>query len=308
MAWFTSVNIDYLDRAAILARSMKEHHPDWVSYLLLVDHKLESEIECLLDNFDYVLYPDEVVMEDFSTWHKVRDRDIASISVSTWLQQHSVIEACTAIKPFGMEYISKKHEYVFYLDPDLAIFSSLEPLHTSLVAGGSLILTPHQLEPETEWQSIVDNEIGSLQTGIYNFGFLGLNSNHSQGIRFLNYWKERLKYFSTDDALLGLFTDQKWGNFATIFFQDVVICNHPGANVASWNLSQRIFSVDQAGNFLVNKQPLIFYHFSKANGAGLTMSQKGSHDCPLVADIWRWYLEQLEFFAPFVPRVRWKYA
>ena len=35
--WFTSTNLRYLDRAAMLSESMKEVHKDWESVLVLVD-------------------------------------------------------------------------------------------------------------------------------------------------------------------------------------------------------------------------------------------------------------------------------
>ena len=36
--WFTSANLQYLDRAAILSESMSQIHSDWTSALVLVDY------------------------------------------------------------------------------------------------------------------------------------------------------------------------------------------------------------------------------------------------------------------------------
>jgi hypothetical protein len=308
IAWFTSATINYLDRAAILAKSMKEVHPDWVSYLLLVDHKIGEAHKNLHQNYDFILYPEEVIREDLAKWNKFRERDTSVVDVYSWLNKHTITEACTAVKPFAMEYLAEANDFVFYLDPDLVVFSSMNNVLAPLVNGASVILTPHQLEPETELQAIIDNEIGTLRTGLYNFGFLGVNASHEHGLKFINFWKERLKYFCLEDPTLGLHTDQKWGNFVPLYFQDVYIINNPGLNVASWNLSKRIFSINEDGEYLVNNEPLIFYHFSQAKGTGLGMANRYANGNLLIADIWRWYLETLEFYEKFVPENKWKYG
>jgi hypothetical protein len=307
IAWFTSVNIKYLDRAAILVETMKEAHPDWVAYLLLVDHEIEAETISLVSLFDEVIYPDEVVFEDPSMWLKVRQRDFEATTVEGWLGQHSVTEACTAIKPFGLIYLMGKHNFVFYLDPDIAVFNTLETVLQPLVDGKSVILTPHQLRPEIEWQAIIDNEIGTLRTGVYNLGFLGVNSKHPEAIKFSEFWKERLKYFCLEDSKIGLHTDQKWINLAPIYFKDIHVTSNPGLNVASWNLTSRHMSVQHDGTYLVEGVPLIFYHFSQAKDIGQVMADRYSKGNAAVADVWRWYLEKLEQNECFVPRVNWKY-
>lgn len=307
IAWFTSVNIKYLDRASILINTMKEIHPDWKAYLLLVDHEIDGDASTLTEKFDEIIYPEDVVREDPSNWRKVRDRDFKASTVGNWLQQHSVTEACTAVKPFGLIYLMEKHDYVFYLDPDIAVFNSLEQVLHPLEQGHSLVLTPHQLSPETEWQAIIDNEIGTLRTGVYNLGFLGVNSGHKEAKKFSEFWKERLKYFCLEDSKAGLHTDQKWVNLAPIYFRDIHITSHPGLNVASWNLTSRQLSVRKDGTYIVNDLPLIFFHFSQAKDIGQIMADRYSKGNPAVADIWRWYLENLEEFEKSVPRLKWKY-
>jgi hypothetical protein len=308
LAWFTSVNLLYLDRAAVLAETMKQIHKEWTSVLLLVD-EMPNRNQCsdLLKDFDLILVPENLDFGDFSTWNKSRQRDILSTDASTWLAQHSVTEACTAVKPFGFKKLMQEFEYVFYLDPDVAVFDNLAPAVNPLLSGSSLILTPHQLEPETDFQAIIDNEIGTLRTGLYNFGFLGVNSHHPEASKFIDFWAERLKYFCIEDACSGLHTDQKWGNFAPIFFNEVEVSRHPGLNVASWNISKRNLHVTQDGKFLVNNNPLIFYHFSQAKNVGQIMAERYSYNNAAVADIWRWYLARLNYYGKFVPTSKWKY-
>jgi hypothetical protein len=78
--------------------------------------------------------------------------------------------------------------------------------------------------------------------------------------------------------------------------------------VASWNLSKRQFTLAENGDYLVNQYPLIFYHFSQAKDVGQIMASRYAKNNALVADMWRWYLDELENYEKLVPVVTWKYA
>ena len=57
-----------------------------------------------------------------------------------------------------------------------------------------------------------------------------------------------------------MFTDQRWVDFAPSFF-DHFILKDPTYNVAYWNLHERDLEWTD-GRYLVNGQPLTFFHFS----------------------------------------------
>ena len=59
----------------------------------------------------------------------------------------------------------------------------------------------------------------------------------------------------------GLFTDQKWIDDVPSKFEGVFVINHPGYNVAYWNLMQREVKVID-GKITVNSKPMYFFHFS----------------------------------------------
>ena len=60
----------------------------------------------------------------------------------------------------------------------------------------------------------------------------------------------------------GVFVDQKWMDLVLSCVESSVLLRHPGYNVAYWNLPHRKISRDGAGQYLVNGEPLRFFHFS----------------------------------------------
>ena len=79
---------------------------------------------------------------------------------------------CTAVKPLmAYEIIQKEDaDSVIYLEPDIAVFDSLNELE-NMFSEGSILLTPHQLVPEKEDIYIRENEILFLKRGTYNLDF-----------------------------------------------------------------------------------------------------------------------------------------
>jgi hypothetical protein len=59
-----------------------------------------------------------------------------------------------------------------------------------------------------------------------------------------------------------MFTDQRWMYLAPVFVPDPLILRHPGYDVAYWNLPHRDIRRREDGTWLVNGQPLVFFHFS----------------------------------------------
>jgi hypothetical protein len=77
----------------------------------------------------------------------------------------------------------------------------------------------------------------------------------------LKWWESKLRKDCIIDLTRGLFVDQLWANLIPAYFDKVSIDKYPGYNMAHWNLHERVLSKTEAG-YMVNNQPLIFYHFS----------------------------------------------
>jgi FkbM family methyltransferase len=276
---FTSIALNYLPKARVLATSLKKHNPD-ICFCLLVSEPL----------------PDWLSDEDLAAFDEVLEIEALDIPDKTrWIFKHSLVELSTAVKGYYIrELLARQNcRAAFYFDPDIVVCSSLQILLDEL-DHGSILLTPHQVEPDTTVEAIVDNEICSLKHGIYNLGFLGLKPS-AQGHGFAKWWCERLARFCVADIPNGLFTDQRWVDLAPAFFSEVRIVRHVGCNVATWNLTNRRVEGDFETGFTVNSEPLVFYHFSGFDsGAQEVMLRKYGRHMPAAQILREWYICETE--------------
>jgi hypothetical protein len=277
-AVFTSCNLDYLDRAIVLAETCKKYTLDVDFILILSDFIDLKDLGDFLNDkiFNKVIEPCDLGIDNFVQWSF----------------RHTVVELCTAVKGAAFIHILRLgYEEVVYLDPDIACFSSLDLIYESLKKS-SILLTPHQLTPAKTDRQFIDNELCSFQHGIYNLGFLAIKKS-SDSEKLLGWWSERLYHHCTEAIERGIFTDQKWLDAAPAFFDDCSVLRHPGLNVASWNLCERILKIKNDRILVNGTFPLIFYHFTKYFGIGREMTIRYAQSTDVTV-IWNWYGRRIQ--------------
>ncbi|MDP3856085.1 hypothetical protein [Phenylobacterium sp.] len=289
---YSSFTFSYLNRARVLYSTLRRFHPDWELVALVTDHPPAGfRFDPANEPFDRLVYAQDLAIPDFKAW----------------LFKHDVVEACTAVKgPFLHQALASDADAVIYLDPDTALFSSLEPL-IGLMAQSDILLTPHLIDPNTTRESILDNDLSASKTGIFNLGFVAVRAG-GEGLRFGQWWNDRLLEFCYDDMPAGLFVDQRWCDHVPALFDKVKVVRDPGYNVASWNLSQRTVAIGKDGAITVNGQPLRFWHFTKLGPTGDVMTKRYAGDNHAVYEIWRWYKDQVTAATePAIPERYWAY-
>ncbi len=289
---FSSFSFGYLNRARVLFNSLRKYQPDWELVALITDEPPPSLNFCVENEpFDSVHYADRLGIEDFRSW----------------IFKHDVIEACTAVKgPFTRMACSSGADAIVYLDPDTCLFASLSPLE-ELLENYDVVLTPHTVTPTDDPRAVIDNEICSLKTGIYNLGFCAIRTT-GEGLRFADWWADRLLTYGYDDIPNGLFVDQRWCDLAPALFDRVKILRDPGYNVASWNLIDRKLAISPEGA-TVNGSPLRFWHFTKLGRIADVMTKRYAGDNFPVYEIWNWYRRQIEQTTDTtIPSGYWTYS
>lgn len=260
----TSICNNYLPKAMVLAKTLKQHNPNAKMVVCLAEKKM-NEVAKKFKYFDTVVLAKDLGIEKFDQF----------------IFKHSIVEASTAVKGQLFLYLMNKFERedkFVYLDPDIVVLGAFKELNEALETN-EIVLTPQICEHEDNdsIEDIIHNEICCLKYGVFNLGFLAVKRGR-ESKKFINWWASRLSSFCYDDIPNGLFTDQKWINLAPCIF-DIYILKHPGYNVAPWNLSKRIISINKDNAYKVNEQPLRFIHFSGLDsGANEGVIKKYVHD------------------------------
>jgi hypothetical protein len=159
-----------------------------------------------------------------------------------------------------LDYLIRKKsiEKMLYIDPDVLITAPLKQLYEKLEFY-DIVLTPH-LDTDYPDDGLLPDDGIILRAGVFNLGFIGVNSSENAA-SFLSWWKSKLYNGCVVDIANGYFVDQKFIDFAPIFFGNLFIEKDTGYNVAYWNLHSREISRNN-GTWLCNGRPMYFFHFS----------------------------------------------
>jgi len=249
VALYTSAALNYLPKVRALFESVRRHHPDWELHLCLAEE--------LPDGVD-------IDLPTGSTVHPLSTLGIPAWPA--WSFAHSLMELATAIKPFLLHALLERVDAVVYLDPDIVVFSPLQEVVDGL-AGGDILLTPHQSVPAGDEADVVAHEMCTLQHGVYNLGFIAVPAT-PEGRRMAAWWRQRTYSFCRDAIPDGVFTDQRWIDLVPAFFDRVRVLREPRLNVAPWNIAQRTVTGQVPDALEVDGAPLGFFHFSQVDAYG----------------------------------------
>jgi hypothetical protein len=235
---------NYLAHAKTLGDSLAQYNPDYHLVIGLVDR-----------------LPRHIPPSFWHPYEMIPAEDLGIEGFVDMVARYDLVELNTAVKPFYMAHLYDRDpsvEAVIYLDPDILLYSSLEPLAEKL-QNHSIIVTPHSCTHDDS-ETTIYYEKGMLGAGVYNLGFLATaRSDNTSAL--LRWWQRRLREHCHYAPGTGEFVDQLWMTLAPLYF-DVYVEKNPGYNMCYWNHFERTLNrID--GRYTVNdKSPLVFYHFS----------------------------------------------
>jgi hypothetical protein len=239
----TIIAQNYLPQAMALLESSRKVYPSIEFFILITDS--EDGLEEYLPSATILNLSDLKVNQEWI-------QDMQSF--------YDPVEFATALKPFLLlTLLTPDTRTVTFLDPDIILFSELSE-GISAGAEFGIALAPHRLTP-SDITSAGYNEIGFLQYGIFNLGYICVGQ---EALPMLNWWGERLRWYCTRFPNDHIFTDQKWMNFIPALFNFKVIRNF-GYDFAPWNIDERPLRLNQ-GEFTAGDSKLVFIHFSQMSG------------------------------------------
>src|SRR6218665_3404 len=240
---FTIATANYLGYAHTLADSLIRHNPDYTFVICLLDKNAAIDADAFA--------PHKVILIE----------NIPTLALQSMAERYSVFELACALKPFAADFLMSHFspDIILYCDSDACVLNGLQEAEKALAAHAVLI-TPHCIESFPD-DGCTLSDINLLQGGIYNGGFFAL-ANSQPARAFINWWSKKLEKYCSNNVAKGMFVDQLWLNFATLFFPQAHAFKNIGYNVSYWNMHERM-SVKADGKYWVNHSiPLVFYHFS----------------------------------------------
>jgi hypothetical protein len=228
----------YLSRGLALHESLGRHCPDFRLWVLCLDDIAADALEQLaLANTNIIRLADFLRGDDALQAARL-DRSTMEFYFT-----------CTPSLPLYVLTRQTDVGIITYLDADLYFFSSPEPLFDQM-SDRSIAVTPHRFSPELD---------DYRRYGLYNVGWNSFR-NDETGLACLRWWRDRCLEWCFDRLEDGKFADQKYLDEWPALFKHVAVLDHPGANLAAWNLSGSRLA-HRAGVTTVNDEPLVFYHF-----------------------------------------------
>lgn len=240
---FTICTKSYIGLAEALGLSMRDNGVAGDFFIVVVDHA-----------------PIDIAVQSGTI---ISAQKFCGYSDTEWTSRtfkYDLVELCTSIKArVFLSAFALGYEKAVYFDPDIIVFDDLSGVFDALDTHDA-VATPHRLGSASSL---------SARGGVFNLGFLAARRGDAS-YRVLKWWDARLDNHSINDPLRGYFTDQKWMDHLPVLLRNdrLLISDHPGMNLAPWNLTERELRKHSASwearlrEDGAEWQPLCFVHFS----------------------------------------------
>lgn len=228
----------YLSQGRALYDSLNQHCPEFKLWMLCLDDQTHRSLRALK-----LAKVDLISLEDL----ECGDAPLRQAKTNRSLLEYYF--SCTPSLPLFILQNNPAVDVITYLDADLFFFSRLEALFNE-IANHSIAIIAHRFPAAFR---------KAERHGIFNVGWVTFRRDEN-GISCLQQWREQCLKSCSDRGNNGRFADQKYLDDWPSRFQNVVVLQHKGANLAPWNLANYRISV-HGGKIYVDDEPLIFFHF-----------------------------------------------
>jgi hypothetical protein len=226
----------YLPRFLVLYDSLRRVRPEAAFTVLCLDDKAAEGVERL------GLADVEVL--------RLAELEAYEPRLPAAREDRSLVEYYFTCSPVLPLWVLDHHqvEAVTYLDADLFVLGPIEPLLDEL-GESSVAIIPHRYPPDRQ---------EDLVWGTYNVGWLTFRAD-APARQVLERWRDQCLEWCHDTAEPdGRFADQGYLNDWPEVFPEVAVLQHPGANLAPWNV--RTHALSDGERLLADGQAVVFFH------------------------------------------------
>lgn len=233
---------NYLSRGIALYHSIHKTGISFTLYVLCLDDFAFEYLESNKNLFPFCRPINLTELEQY-------DKDLLQCKLNrSRVEYYFTISPCLPL--FLLEKFNLPH--ICTLDADICFYSSPSPLFEHLETH-SIIITPHKFS---------ENLIGLEKYGVFNVSFQ-IFKNNKTGVSCLKKWREQCLENCSDilDESKQIYADQLYLNtWPKDYPNEVIVLDDSVSGLAPWNINR--FDINKNnGAYVVNGQPLIYFHF-----------------------------------------------
>lgn len=227
----------YLLKGLAMLRSLQQFSPNSKVYVLCMD----GETLFILQQLNL---PNIVCISLL----EIESDDLRKVKVS-----RGVAEYCWTLSSCFTWYLMTNYleiDLITYLDADVFFYSDVEPIFDE-IGDSSIAIIEHRFSERLKHREV--NGRFCVEWNSFR--------RDEEGISCLKRWKDQCMewcYYRLEDGKMG---DQKYLDEWPHRYKSCHIIEHDGAGVAPWNYTRYNFEINSLGQILIEKKPLIFYHF-----------------------------------------------
>lgn len=229
----------FLPRALALVDSLKKSGDKFRLWFLCLSPECRERLERLAD--ENIVAVELGDLEAF---------DPALLTVKPARSRAEYIFTLTAAWMVFLFASRREIDILTYLDADLYFFGDYEDVFDEL-GDASIGIVEHR-------HARMDSD--RLRYGRFNVGWVSVRRDE-EGLSCARRWREQCIDWCHDRVEDGKFGDQKYLDEWPNFYQKVKIIDHPGANLAPWNLGRHKLGGTRFAP-MADGRPVLFYHFT----------------------------------------------
>ena len=168
------------------------------------------------------------------------------------IRTRKFIDQIITSRPVFIKFLNKRYNIkkIYLLDSDIFFFSKPEDL-MKFTSSSSVAFSEHDFN--------LKKKTLNKTYGKYNAGFVYIKFDRN-GKQFLKEWIGLCKKWCEFNVEKNKFSDQKYLENLKIKIKNVKTLNHPGINLAPWNLENKEITINN-NKITVNGEKLIFFHY-----------------------------------------------
>lgn len=228
----------YLPRGLVLMETIWAYNPQARFFVLCFDDECKRM-------FDLIAHPNVTAIP-------LGELEAADPELFAAKPTRSLVEYYFTCTPCWPSYLLNRFpeiDLITYLDADLRFFADPEIVHEEIGAA-SVAIIPHRFSPE---------RTHLIKYGRFNVGWVSWR-NDTEGRQCLADYRADCIAWCYDRLEDSRFGDQKYLDAWPAKYPNLRIIEHPGANLAAWNINNNSLSMVDGLLFFGDKR-VIFYHY-----------------------------------------------